>query len=275
MGKWNVLINSMDIAKYLERIKFSGLVKNDLHTLTALQYQHLVNIPFEDADIFYGTPIVLDANSFYNKIVLQKRGGYCYELNGLFYQLLLAHGFDVSIISGRVANGRPYGPEYDHMALLVKQSDKEWLVDVGFGDFSMMPLMIEPGIVQCDGRNYYRISNELTLDGQSYLSVEKWNTAKKAFKTEYIFTTRPRALSAFAKMHHYHQTSPNSHFVRNFICSLPTATGRVSIVNNKLIKTENGTKQPSLISSELQRVHLLKDIFGIELSKATIVTIVN
>lgn len=265
----------MDIANYLQRINFSGVVRNDLQSLTALQYQHLLSIPFEDADIFYGIPIALSVDSFYNKIVLQKRGGYCYELNGLFYQLLLAHGFEVSIISGRVANGRSYGPEYDHMALLVKLSDKEWLVDVGFGDFSMMPLMIEPGMIQNDGRNYYRITNEVIIDGKTYLSVEKWNAAKKAFKTEYIFTTRPRTLGAFAKMHHYHQTAPDSHFVRNFICSLPTINGRVSIVNNKLIKTENGTKQPTLLSNELQRFPLLKDLFGIELSKSAMATIIN
>lgn len=265
----------MDIAKYLQRINYSGSVKTNLKSLTELQQQHLLNVPFEDADIFYGRPIAFDIASFYEKVVNHKRGGYCYELNGLFYQLLLSYGFDVSMVSARVANGRSYGPEYDHMALLVKLSDKEWLVDVGFGDFSMMPLMIEPGMIQNDGRAYYRIQDKVIVDGHTYLSVEKWNSATKTFKPEYIFTTRPRALSAFAKMHEYHQSSPNSHFVRNFICSMPTANGRLSIVNNKLIKTENGTKQLTLISSELQRFPLLKDYFDIEISKANMITSVN
>ncbi|MBS1688641.1 MAG: arylamine N-acetyltransferase [Bacteroidetes bacterium] len=262
----------MDIANYLRRINYSGTVKCDLQSLSALQYQHLINIAFEDADIFYGRPIALDIASFYEKVVNHKRGGYCYELNGLFYQLLLSQGFDVSMISARVANGKSYGPEYDHMALLVKVSDKEWLVDVGFGDFSMMPLMIEPGMIQNDGRHYYRIQDKVMVDGRAYLSVEKWNSATKTFKTEYIFTTRPRALSSFAAMHTYHQSSPDSHFVRNFICSVPTANGRISIVNNKLIKTENGKKEPHLISSELQRFYLLQDLFGIELTKSTMAT---
>ena len=265
----------MDIANYLERINFNGVIKNDLQSLTALQYQHLLNIPFEDVDIFYGAPIALDVNSFHNKIVLQKRGGYCYELNGLFCQLLLTLGFDVSMVSGRVADGKSYGPEYDHMVLLVKLSDKEWLVDVGFGDFALMPLMIEPGMIQDDGRNAYRVRDNISLNGQHYFGVEKWNKAKKRFKVEYLFTTNPKPLSAFAAMHHFHQAAPTSHFVRNFICSIPTPNGRVSIVNNKLIKTENGKKEPSLISSELQRFYMLKDLFGIELKKSTMVTSVK
>lgn len=265
----------MDIASYLKRIDYSAPVKIDLQTLSALQYQHLLHVPFEDADIFYGRPIALDIASFYEKVVNRKRGGYCYELNGLFYQLLFTHGFDVSMVSARVATGRSYGPEYDHMALLVKLSDKEWLVDVGFGDFSMMPLMIEPGMIQNDGRAYYRIKDKVIVDGQSYLAVQKWNNATQSFKTEYLFTTRSRVLSAFASMHAYHQASPHSHFVRNFICSIPTPNGRISIVNNKLIKTDNGKKEPHLISSELQRFYLLQDLFGIELTKSTMVISIN
>ncbi|MGN6568249.1 MAG: arylamine N-acetyltransferase family protein [Flavipsychrobacter sp.] len=265
----------MDIASYLKRINFSGTVKIDLQSLSALQYQHFISVPFEDVDIYYGRPIALDIASFFDKVVNRQRGGYCYELNGLFYQLLLSYGFDVSMVSARVANGRSFGPEYGHMALLVKLSDKEWLVDVGFGDFSMMPLMIEPGMIQNDGRDYYHIRDKVIVDGHTYLSVEKWNSATKTFKTEYIFTTRSRALSAFASMHAYHQASPDSHFVRNFICSIPTANGRLSIVNNKLIKTENGKKEPHLISSELQRFCLLQDLFGIELPKSTMVTSVT
>jgi len=102
--------------------------------LSGLHKKHLLSIPFENLDIHLGRPIILSEDAFYEKIITHKRGGFCYELNGSFEALLTGLGFNVRILSARVA-GKSGGftPEFDHMTLLVTMKGR-WLADVGFGD---------------------------------------------------------------------------------------------------------------------------------------------
>src|SRR5215217_8652227 len=121
---------------YLKRIGITNKLKPSLETLVQLQKQHLLHVPFENIDIYYGVRITLDPAALYDKIVLRNRGGYCYECNGLFHLLLQWMGFDSRMISSRVMTGKKTGEEFDHMALIVVIEEQEWLVDVGFGHFS-------------------------------------------------------------------------------------------------------------------------------------------
>lgn len=256
----------MDIDQYLQRIGFTGPLTADIPTLEKLQNIHLFSIPFEDLDIYFKLPVSLDVASIYEKVVMNKRGGYCYELNGLFYELLIAAGFKAHFISCRVAGAKGYGPEYDHMAIIVDAGGKKMLVDVGYGDFTLKPLIIERDLVQHDGRNNYIISDNVMLDGKKYMSVGKWNDKRRLFVPEYVFTLAPHKMVDFADMHHYQQTNPKSQFVRSLMCSIPTENGRISIVNNRVIKTMNGIKTVMHINGEQQRRQLLKQYFGIDFS---------
>src|SRR2546422_1042983 len=107
----------MERAFYLERIKVDRNLSADKETLEYLQRQHLLHVPFENLDIYMGQPILLDVAQFYQKIVRDRRGGYCYECNGLFHDLLLSLGFDSRMVSCRVMNGKKVGPEFGHMAV--------------------------------------------------------------------------------------------------------------------------------------------------------------
>lgn len=256
---------SMDTRRYLKRILFTGKLNTTLTTLQQLQHHHLFSVPFEDLDIFYGIPVALNTDAFYKKIVLNNRGGYCYELNGLFYLLLKKAGFHVNMISARFvhANGK-LSPEFDHMALLVVIDNTNWLVDVGFGDFSLVPLQIKTGLTQKDGRNTYLISDYTTPNDEKYFSVGRWQEAKKAFIPQYIFSLQSYRLEDFAAMNRYQQTSPHSHFVKNLMCSLPTDKGRTSIINNRLIETTGHKKKPTNITSEAFKEELLKEYFAID-----------
>jgi N-hydroxyarylamine O-acetyltransferase len=251
----------MDLDLYLRRIKYSGEIYRDLPTLRSLLHQHVFNIPFENFDIHSKTPIVLQVESLYRKVVLGKRGGYCFELNILFHRLLQQLGFNVSMVSGRLLHGHGYGREFEHMALIVELEGQKWLVDAGYGDFCLLPLAIQPGEVQSDGRTYYQITDDVVVDGERYMGVTKWNHSKQAFRTEYIFTLTPRVVTEFAGMNHFHQTSAESHFARSLICTLPTRDGRISIINNKLIRTEHGKKQVKPIANMEHREELLKKYF--------------
>ncbi|HLA95280.1 MAG TPA: arylamine N-acetyltransferase, partial [Pyrinomonadaceae bacterium] len=131
----------MNASVYLERIGLSGAALNvDAESLRMLQRSHLLAVPFENLDIHWKRPIIIDTAKFYGKIVGEKRGGFCYELNGLFNELLRSVGFTTRIVSARVFNGTAHGPEYDHAAIIVTIGENEYLADVGFGDFTAEPL---------------------------------------------------------------------------------------------------------------------------------------
>ena len=258
----------MNLELYLRRIEYSGEIYEDLPTLRSLLHHHVFTIPFEIFDIHSRTPISLQIESIYRKVVLGNRGGYCFELNILFHRLLQKCGFTVSMISGRLLHGHGYGPEFEHLALIVVLEGRKWLVDVGYGDFSLQPLAIEPGEIQSDGRTFYQVTDKLIVDGEKYLGVEKWNHSKQAFRTEYIFKLTPRVEQEFAAMNHFHQTSPDSHFSRSLICTLPTKDGRITIINNRLIRTEQGQKQVKAILNPEHREKLLEKYFHFHVASA-------
>ena len=133
----------MDTAAYLARIGYSGPLDADAQTLRALQRAHLLTVPFENLDIARKREIVVDQERSAAKIVGERRGGFCYELNGAFAALLQSLGFRVTLLSARVPRkDGSDGPEYDHLALRV-DLEQPWLADVGFGDSFLTPLLLE------------------------------------------------------------------------------------------------------------------------------------
>ena len=130
----------MDIEAYLDRIGYGGPRTPSLDTLRGLHRAHLLSVPFENLDVHARRPIILDRERLYDKIVRRRRGGFCYELNGLFAMLLGEMGFRVSLLSAGVARETGgFGPEFDHLALDVNL-EGEWLADVGFGESIPGPL---------------------------------------------------------------------------------------------------------------------------------------
>jgi N-hydroxyarylamine O-acetyltransferase len=147
----------LDIKAYLERINYRGALLPAAETLRALQVAHLLTVPFENLSIHAGQAILLEDDALFTKIVTNRRGGFCYEANGLFAALLRALGFNVAMLSAEVANATgEFGPAFDHMALLV-QMEQRWLADVGFGDSFLEPLLLDKQGEQRQGSRTYRI----------------------------------------------------------------------------------------------------------------------
>ena len=237
----------MNYKHYLERIGVEGDLHADLATLRRLQYQHLLHIPFENIDIRHGKPIPLNVVSFYNKIVVQRRGGYCYECNGLFHELLLWLGYDSRIISCRVTTGKQVNEQFDHLALIVTLNGTEWLVDVGFGDFSIMPLQTNTDMPQHDHRNEYCIGIYGDIDGELHYAASRMKNGKGRFVPVYLFSKQARVLAEFGGMNAWHQSAPESHFTKQLICSRLTETGRISLISNRLIITNGPDKEEKLL----------------------------
>jgi len=144
----------MDTGTYLKRIEYTEPVKPDAQTLHGLQAAHMLHVPFENLDIRLKRPIRLDEQSLWNKIVTNKRGGFCYELNGLFAWLLKQIGFNVTYLNARVYDREGnLGIEFDHLTLLVQipGRNERWLADVGFGDSFIIPLSFEGAGEQTQG----------------------------------------------------------------------------------------------------------------------------
>src|SRR6266480_738247 len=151
---------TVDIAKYLERINYHDSLEPTLPTLQALHEAHLLAVPFENLDISLGREIVLDEASLWTKIVEHHRGGFCYELNGLFALLLRALGFRVDLLSAAVAHATGgFGPEFDHLTLLV-HLEEDWVADVGFGDSFRQPLRLQAALIQPQDGGSYRLERE-------------------------------------------------------------------------------------------------------------------
>jgi len=250
----------MNVSAYLARIGYTGPVTPTPEVLRAIHRAHMLAVPFENLDISRGRKIVVDQDACVRKIVEQHRGGFCYEMNGAFAALLQAIGFQVTLLSARVARqDGSFGPEFDHLTLRV-DLDRPWLADVGFGDSFIEPLRLLPGIAQKDGTQIYRI-----LETASVLQLEKWE-AEGSWKAQYRFSLQPRRLQEFAEMCHYHQSSPDSSFTRKRLCTRATPEGRITLSDMKLIITRNGEKEERMLANEEEWRAALRQHFDLVLN---------
>lgn len=248
----------MDTQSYLDRIGYRGPLAPTAETLRALQVAHLQTVPFENLSIHAHQPILLDDESLFGKVVARRRGGFCYELNGLFAALLRALGFQVTMLSAAVARGDgTFGPDFDHMALRV-DLEKPWLADVGFGDSFRDPLRLAERGEQLEGVRAFRIDE----DGDHLLILRRDGPAEP-WQPQYRFTLQSYGYPDYADMCRFHQTSPESHFTRQTVCSLATPDGRVTLSGMRLITTRGGERQERMLGGEEERLTVLRELFGV------------
>jgi N-hydroxyarylamine O-acetyltransferase len=249
----------MNVPAYLNRIGYRGPTELTSETLRILHSSHLQTVPFENLDISRSRPIVLDEDNILHKVVTERRGGFCYELNSAFAALLRALGFQVTLLSGRVARADgSESPEFDHLTLRV-DLEQAWLADVGFGDSFLEPMLLRLDIEQKQAVGNFRI-----VEKSASLAVER-QQPDTSWKTEYLFRLTPRRLQDFTAMCHFHQTSADSHFTQKRICSMAVPNGRITLADLKLITTKNGTREERMLASEEERRAVLRECFGIVL----------
>jgi len=163
------------------------------------------------------------------------------------------------MLSAAVANrSGEFGPEFDHMALLVTLEER-WLADVGFGDSFVEPLRLDERAEQAQGTHAYRIAEEggrlilLRRDGGG-----EWSA-------QYRFDLGPHAYADYEAMCHYQQTSPESHFTRQRVCSRLTPDGRVTISGTRLITTRGDERRERELEGEGEYAAALLEHFGISM----------
>ena len=244
---------------YLERIKYSHPFRLSNNYLAKLHEQHVYHVPFENLDVYHKRIFDLDLKSIYKKVIHTGRGGFCYELNLLFNWLLNEIGFSGRIIASRIIDEQgKMGPEFDHMSVYVK-TDKEFLVDVGYGDLFVTPLEIRSGI-QSDGRNYFKIDKHHETSYLLSMSSDGID-----FQQKYLFNLDVVQPEDFREICLDKQTNPNSYFVKNLVCTRLTDVGRVTIFNERLIEKNGGSRSETIILSDAELSAYLKERFDIVL----------
>jgi len=252
-----VELRPAQLAAYLQRLGLARAERPSLPFLTRLQRRHLLRVPFENLDIFWGRPIPLDVHRAWSKVVELRRGGFCYELNALFAAALSAMGFEVSLLSARVwrKHERTWGPDYDHLTLGVTL-DQTYLVDVGFGDAFRAPMPLS-AVVQSDVSGKYRLvaaekADELVLE----------HAVRDHWRSLFRVSREPRSLSSFAGMNAWHQTSAASPFTGHAVFTLARPWGRLTLTDRNAIETRRGRiHRLRLGNGELER--RLRRLYGV------------
>lgn len=248
----------MDVKAYFDRIDYRGSGDPTLETLCALHRAHMLAVPFENLDVTLKRPIVLDEDLLFDKIVRRRRGGFCFELNGLFSALLRELGFDMHRLSARVADAEgKFGMDLGHMTLLV-QDKARWLADVGFGDSFMEPLRLDERGEQVEESGRYRIDDD--HEHLTYLRKEE-----TGWIPQYAFTFKPHTLADFRGACDWTQASPDSAFTQRRICSLATPDGRITLSDSRMFLSSNGSKQERPVASEAEYDDILRERFQIVL----------
>ena len=218
--------------RYLARIGYDGSLQADLETLTAIHTAHVGAIPFEGLNPLLRRPVVLDLASLQEKLVVQRRGGYCYEQNAILRAALQAIGFKVTGLGGRVRwnapPDSPLGPK-THMLLRVDLPEGPYLADVGFGACMLdAPLRLAVDVEQATAMGTHRITE---ADGRL------WLAAKRAggWRTMYVFDLIPQLQSDYELGNWYTSTNPAVPFPTTLVMERVKDGRRYKLVNRHLI----------------------------------------
>jgi N-hydroxyarylamine O-acetyltransferase len=255
------VIEALDLDAYFSRIGYSGPRNATLKTLSALHALHPAAIAFENLDPLMHRPVLLDIASLQRKLIRRKRGGYCFEQNGLFAQVLGALGFGVTTLAARVMMGRTAGnSRRSHMLLKVEMEEGAYIADVGFGGHApSAPLRLDTGEAQVTPHGADRLARmgdyfelQTMLDGE--------------WKTLYRFSLEPQTQEDHEMANWYISTHPDSEFTSRLIVARLLPGRRLGLFNNQFsVRHQDGTTERRELKSAEEIAHVLEIEFAIAL----------
>ncbi|GGU75652.1 N-hydroxyarylamine O-acetyltransferase [Streptomyces filipinensis] len=265
-------MDSHEVDDYLRRIGAERPHRPTAEALRELHLCHLRTVPFENLSIHLGEEIQLEEEWLLDKVAGRGRGGFCYELNGLFGALLAALGYEVQLLAARVYGdeGR-LGIPYDHLALRVRTVEGDtWLADVGFGAHSHYPLRYAERAEQADPGGVFRVveagPDEAGARGGGSTGAGDLDVVRDG-SPQYRLETRPRVLGDFVAGAWWHRTSPLSHFTRSLVCSRVTEDGGRITLSGRVLKTTGGDGKRGTreLETDEEVLTVYRERFGIEL----------
>ncbi|RBQ09698.1 acetyltransferase [Micromonospora sp. LHW51205] len=252
------MLTDEQVRGYLDRIDAARPERPDLAALRDLQERHTFTVPFENLDYHLGHEIYMDERVL-DKVIRQRRGGGCFEINTSLFFLLRALGFAVTLHQGRVwLSGRFNGP-HNHLMLTVDlpETGSRWLVDVGFGKNSRFPFRLDAAEPYVDPHG--RFATRRVEPG--VVDVYR-NDA-----LQYRFHDEPADLADFRQNLWWYRTCPDSPFLRNMFCTLPTADGRVTLQGDVLTVIAGDRRSVETLTDDDALLEAYRRWFGIVLDK--------
>lgn len=258
---------TIDLDRYFERIRFATVPKVDLSTLSAIQWGHSCNIPFENLSVLRNLPINIDNESLQDKLVTRKEGGYCFEQNGLLLAVLQQIGFDAVPLSGRVRMGvdRSFMPARTHLFVKVRLDGEEWLLDGGVGGMSLTtPIRFVVDTIQETPHEPRRIVRENGVYYHQGLQGDEWVDV-------YEFTGEEMPMIDREVGNWWTSTNPRSKFKNNLMAALAMPNGERLGINNETFTHRRGAEvlRRETIGSLDQLHGLLRNEFGLVFSDDT------
>jgi N-hydroxyarylamine O-acetyltransferase len=250
----------MDLAAYLDRIRFTGTVQPDFATLRALHLAHQRVVPFENLDVQLRRPLGIGVEAAYEKIVRRRRGGWCYEMNGVMGWALREIGFDVTRISAGVMRDHPDDVDWgNHLCLLVRL-DQPYLVDVGFGGSLSEPIPLQAAARE---DRPYRIALS-RINGDHWRFTEDTHDAPFTFD----FHAAPADEALFARRCKYLQSDPASPFIQNLVVQRRAGDTHFSLRGRVLTTLRWRESEKRLLASADELVATLQERFDLDVPEA-------
>lgn len=247
---------------YLARIGYSGPLRATPETLEGVQRAQLATVPFENFDVLLGRPVSLEPAALIAKILHGRRGGYCFELNGLLLEALRAIGFDARPLLARVhLSGTPSGRS--HELLLVTIAQRPWIADAGFGGPALRaPMPLALGEIHEQDGQAYRLVDAGELGAMLQMRVED------GWRDLYSFDLGRVWPADIELGHHFTSTHPSSFFTFSRVAALHTSRGRVSLLDRTLRTLEDGRETVTRLEDGAPYLAALERHFGIVLEAA-------
>ena len=219
-------MTDLNLEAYFWRIGYQGPRECSFAVLSQIHRLQVRAIAYENLDVLLDRPIDLNLKLLQEKLIHQKRGGYCFELNRLLWVVLEEIGFSVKPLAARVFYRVPEGivRPRTHMVLLVKVEGESYLIDPGFGGFSLPePLHLKLGIEQKTSHGDYRLeafAEEISVEAK----------VEEGWRLLYRITLCEQLFQDFELPNWYLSTHPNSHFREKFLLARVAEEGRYAMM---------------------------------------------
>lgn len=240
-------MEKVKVEKYFKRIglEMPETIVPNAELLKKLHFAHCTTVPYENLDIIRGIPLKLDDEGLYQKVVEEGKGGYCFELNGIFAWLLRQLGYKVTEYASRYLRGESSIPMRRHRVLRVEATDGVYCADVGIGEVCpRYPLQLVEGLEQPQFDECYR------FDKDEFLGWVLMDLYKGEWRQFYSFTEEPQLPQDYVALSCYCEKHPDSPFIHAEMFSLKTETGRVTLDGNVYKEFVNGEVTVRELSDE-------------------------
>ena len=249
--------DNFTLKKYFERTNYNSEINAHISTVSEIMRCQLFSVPFENLDVQAGKIVSLVPEEIVEKILVHNRGGYCYEVNGLFAMALAELGVPYIFVAARPMIYPVRRPK-THMAIVAEVDGEKWLIDLGFGSNSIrkpMRLDVTDVEVQQDADRFM-----LSKTDESKYRLKAF--VEGEWVNQYEFDLYPQEWIDFVPANHLNSTHPDTIFVKKLIVVLQNPTGKVVLMGDTLKTVSNGITTKEFVSPE-NRSAILSTHFGL------------